>query len=354
MNLYYYVSGHGFGHISRSSLVISELVKSPWINSVHLVSERIDFMDWDHPKLRKRYRALDTGVFQIDSLSINLEQTELSLRNFEKEKNKILSEEVKYCKQNHIQLVITDSASLPISIAIDVGIPSLFLGNFTWDFVYKNYAKHSSFFSEIAEKIHVEYTFATEALILPFHCPMPSFLESSEPGLLGRKPKRNKEEVRKSLNFAKEISYGLLAFGAYGLGPTETNFPKLLEDVVLVSSGTNLQAKSTNVLVIDTPYYPDLVNACDFVITKPGYGILSECYFSSTPLLYTDRGDFAEYPILVSALESYFVSSYTTQSQIWEGDIGEALDSIRKKKWPDKVLKTDGLETIISHILDYD
>ena len=38
----------------------------------------------------------------------------------------------------------------------------------------------------------------------------------------------------------------------------------------------------------------------DVVVTKPGYGIISECLANDTALLYTDRGHFIEYDVLVA------------------------------------------------------
>ena len=45
--------------------------------------------------------------------------------------------------------------------------------------------------------------------------------------------------------------------------------------------------------------YEDVVGAVDVVITKPGYGIISECVANDTALLYTSRGHFVEYDVLV-------------------------------------------------------
>ena len=45
--------------------------------------------------------------------------------------------------------------------------------------------------------------------------------------------------------------------------------------------------------------YVDLVGAADVVVTKPGYGIVSDAIAAGTRMIYTDRGDFPEYPILV-------------------------------------------------------
>ena len=51
--------------------------------------------------------------------------------------------------------------------------------------------------------------------------------------------------------------------------------------------------------------YEDLVRAVDVVVTKPGYGIISECIANDTALLYTSRGDFREYQVLVDAMPKY-------------------------------------------------
>ena len=45
--------------------------------------------------------------------------------------------------------------------------------------------------------------------------------------------------------------------------------------------------------------YEDLVGAVDVVITKPGYGIISDCVANGTAMLYTPRGRFAEYEVMV-------------------------------------------------------
>ena len=41
------------------------------------------------------------------------------------------------------------------------------------------------------------------------------------------------------------------------------------------------------------------------VLTKPGYGIVSDCIGCSTRIVYTDRGDFPEYPVMVAEMPRY-------------------------------------------------
>ena len=49
----------------------------------------------------------------------------------------------------------------------------------------------------------------------------------------------------------------------------------------------------------------DLVRAADVVVTKPGYGIISEAIANDAALLYTSRGRFVEYDVLVKEMPRY-------------------------------------------------
>ncbi|MDZ4727867.1 MAG: glycosyl transferase [Leptospira sp.] len=354
MNIYYYASGHGFGHISRTSVILKELLNQKEISEVHLISSRVQFIDWSHPKLIKRELNLDVGVFQKDSLSLDITKTKESLQEFEKIKNSLLQTEAKYCRKNKIQLILTDAASLPLVLAVEVGIPSIFIGNFTWDFIYQNYAKDDPYFSVISDIYRTEYSFATEGLFLPFTCPMPPFLEFSNVGLVGRKPNLSKNEARKSFGFQKDKKYILLSFGAYGLSGFEMKWEKLSKEIQLVAYGVpGLDLK--HVISPENCYYPDLVTACDYVLTKPGYGILSECYLANTPILYTDRGDFAEFPFLVQSLQKYFHSAYMSHSDISDCNFENVISGIDNSNSISKILdiRISGEIDIVKHILEY-
>ncbi|TGK97059.1 glycosyl transferase [Leptospira brenneri] len=354
MKLYFYISGHGFGHISRSGNIIQRLLKENFIEEIHLVSTRISFLDFTHPKLKLRNLKLDVGVSQKNSLSIDLQTTKAELIDFEKKKTELLKEETEYCKKNKINLIVTDSSSFPITIALEVGIPSVFIGNFTWDFIYKNYAKDDSYFGDLSERLEVEYSFATEALILPFYCPMPPFLESTQIGLVGRKPTLSKQEARQKFGFRDDTTYILLSFGAYGLEGTKLQTENLSNSTKLVAYGVP-GIQTEGILVPEVSHYPDLVAAADYVCTKPGYGILAECYYAKTPILYTDRGDFIEYIHLVNALDLYFRSAYIDLPRIISCQFNEVMTLINTidGMTPKLELKTDGEEDVVSHLLEY-
>lgn len=354
MKIYYYISGHGFGHISRSGNIIKRLLSEDFIEEIHLVSTRISFIDFQHPKLKLKPLKLDVGISQKDSLSIDLDSTKNELLQFEKTKSSLLKEETKYCKEHQISLILTDSSSFPITLALEVGIPSIFLGNFTWDFIYRNYAKVDPYFGNLSDQLEVEYGFATEALLLPFSCPMPPFIEQTNIGLVGRKPNLSKEMARKNFGFKDDITYILLSFGAYGLEGHRLETENLPKNIQLVAYGVP-GIQNDGILVPEVSHYPDLVAASDFVCTKPGYGILAECYYAKTPILYTDRGDFIEYLYLVNALDLYFRSAYLNLEKIISCEFDAVLATMRTVDGmtPKLELKPDGEEDVVRHLLEY-
>ena len=100
----------------------------------------------------------------------------------------------------------------------------------------------------------------------------------------------------------------LVSFGGYGLRQLPLDRLDCLKDwdVVLTSRGPSDIAGPHGVHVVAEEHlygaglrYEDLVAAVDVVVTKPGYGIISDCVANDTAMLYTSRGRFVEYDVLV-------------------------------------------------------
>jgi L-arabinokinase len=95
---------------------------------------------------------------------------------------------------------------------------------------------------------------------------------------------------------------------------------------------------------VETPVrHEDLVAAADVVITKPGYGIIAECAANDTALVYTSRGAFREYDLLVEEMPRYvrcaFLSLDSLRAGRWRTAVEAAIDRPRPPK-----PRTDGAE----------
>ena len=92
--------------------------------------------------------------------------------------------------------------------------------------------------------------------------------------------------------------------------------------------------------------YEDLVAAVDVVMTKPGYGIVSECVANRTAMLYTSRGRFAEYDVMVSEMPRYLRCRHLEQADLFSGRWGEGLDAVYRAAAPPEQPSTNGAEVI--------
>ena len=73
--------------------------------------------------------------------------------------------------------------------------------------------------------------------------------------------------------------------------------------------------------------YEDLVRAADVVVTKPGYGIISEAIANGAALLYTSRGHFVEYDVLVREMPRYLRAEFIEQKQLLSGRLERGAET---------------------------
>ena len=96
--------------------------------------------------------------------------------------------------------------------------------------------------------------------------------------------------------------------------------------------------------------YEDLVAAVDVVATKPGYGIISECIANETAILYTSRGHFVEYDVLVAAMPKYLRCGFIDHDDLFAGRWRNALDRLMASTQPPERPATNGAEVIAEMI----
>jgi L-arabinokinase len=80
--------------------------------------------------------------------------------------------------------------------------------------------------------------------------------------------------------------------------------------------------------------YLDLIGAADVVVTKPGYGIVSDCIGARARIVYTDRGDFPEYPVMVAEMPRYVPAVHVSNDDLHEGRLAPALDTVMDLPFP--------------------
>ena len=98
--------------------------------------------------------------------------------------------------------------------------------------------------------------------------------------------------------------------------------------------------------------YEDVVAAVDVVATKPGYGIISECLANGTAMLYTSRGAFREYDVLVAEMPRFLRCGFIDQADLFAGRWGAVLERIRTAPPPPEQPATNGAAVIAARIAE--
>jgi hypothetical protein len=97
--------------------------------------------------------------------------------------------------------------------------------------------------------------------------------------------------------------------------------------------------------------YEDLVNASEAVVTKPGYGIIAESIANDAAILYTSRGHFPEYDVLVDEMPKYVRSAFFSHDDLFNGKWEPHLDKLLAQPKLKKKPETNGADVAAEILL---
>jgi L-arabinokinase len=298
--------------------------------------------------------ACDTGVVQSTSLSHDDAETVEAAVAFDAGYAARLEAEVERLGPHEVRLIVGDIAPLAFDVAARLGVPSVALGNFTWDWIYESHPGFLPAGQAALERIRAAYRRATRALALPFATGFELFAEVERLPLIARRATRSREETRRHFGVPLDARVALLSFGGYGLPALDLTAIDCRGSWTIVTtdrvSDESLGHAPHVRRIVEHAFlgggfrYEDLVAAADVVITKPGYGIMAECASTGTAMLYTSRGAFREYDVLVQALGQLVRSRFLPQADLFAGRWREALDGVLKQPAPPLRLDTNGAD----------
>lgn len=317
-----YASGHGFGHLTR----LAEVLRAVRARQPELPIAVVGAVpEWLVRRsvpgdVELRAVACDVGLAQRDALAIDEEATAARCREFEATWEARVRAESEFLRSRRARLVLCDIPALPFAAAARAGVRSVGLGNFSWDWIYGHLAGRVPSLAASAERAAQAYAEAELLLELPFAGPFPAFRRRVRVGLVARQPRVARPEARRRLGLDGRPA-ALLSFGGTGL-PALTR--EILEDArdLRFLLPADAHAERLDALGLD---YPDVVGAVDVVITKPGYGIVSDAIGAGTRLVYTDRGDFPEYPIMVREMAEWLACVHVPSEDVRAGRVAEAV-----------------------------
>ena len=385
----FYVSGHGFGHTSRAIEVIHAVLRAR--PEAHIVVKTAAPLRLFERTLQGQCELVelqcDAGMVQIDSLKVDAAASIRQAVQFQARVPALIATEAAYLRESGARVAVADIPPVAAAAAGAAGIPSVVIGNFTWDWIFESYRDEGAI--ELARDIRALYRKATLGLRLPMAGGF-SGLESITRDIpfIARHSQRTQDEVRGALGLPPRATgkpLVLISFGGYGVAGLDTAALGHLKDYTIATTdspafaasplppsrerngGTSRRGQSacdnaikpaTGLLYISEHQlydsglrYEDLVRGADVVVTKPGYGIISEAIANGAALLYTSRGQFVEYDVLVREMPRYLRVQFIEQGDFLKGDWKEGLDQVLAQREPPEKPALNGADIAAAEIL---
>jgi hypothetical protein len=364
----FFVSGHGFGHASRDIEVINAVrALAPDAGViVGTASNRWLFDLTLRTPVEFHTIECDTGVVQLDSLRPDPDATLARAAAFYADWPALVKREADFLRHAHADLVVADIPPLACAAAHAADVPAVALGNFTWDWIYEDYLPHGQAWPDFLSVIHNAYRRTTHVLRLPmsggFAAMDPSVIVDVP--LVARHARHAPKDTRTVLGLPLGLPLVLMSFGGYGLGGFSIEGLDLSGYGVVTTRHVGVRSQPHQgqpaVFAIDEGAlyragfrYEDLVAACEVVVSKPGYGIIAECAANGAALLYTSRGRFAEYDVLVASMPALVRSRFIPQDDLFAGRWQRHVAALLAEPQPAPLPVTNGAEIAADFILKH-
>ncbi len=363
--LVFYISGHGFGHATREIEVINQILRErPDMPIVVRSTVPRWFLEQSiRGAFEVQWCEPDTGMVQIDGLSHDLPSTLERARAFYTTFDARVEEDARVLVELESAAVVGDIPPLAFAAAARAGVPGIALANFTWDWIYEDYDEFSAEGAGPLATIREAYACATLALRLPFaggFAPMARVTRDIP--LIGRRSPLGRDRARGRLGLTGDRPIVLASFGGHG---TVLPFEQIAvdNDVTLLMTSHEVGSIPPDAdarlrwfrlgdLARDGVRYEDLVAAADVVVTKPGYGIVSECITNETALLYTSRGHFIEHDVFVADMPRVLRCRFIPQEDLRGGRWRASVDALLTQPGPPERMDTNGAAVAARVILE--
>ncbi len=334
-----YVSGHGFGHATRVGEVLRVLrARLPHLalTVVSAAPEEI-FRAVLPGDFGFQARACDVGLVQRGALEIDEPASARAWLAFAADWQQRVRDEARFLRGAGARLVLADVPPLACAAAAHAGLPAVVLANFSWDWIYRHLASRQPVLGQAADECAAAYAATTLLLRLPFAGDLAVFPRVADVGFVARRPRCARADARRRLGLDADLRpLVLLSFGGLGLPDFDAHVLRPLDGFRFVLSLAQGPLPS-HVHVIDGGRlreaglgYVDLVGAADVVVTKPGYGIVTDALAAGTRLLYTPRGDFPEYPVLVREMPRHLACAPLASEDLYAGRLTPALEDVAR------------------------
>jgi L-arabinokinase len=352
----FYISGHGFGHASRTMQVIKSLAAIATDVPIHIKTSTPRWfietnLSPDH--YTYHFQKNDVGVVQLDSLRLLPKETFKELEDFFSRREGLVEREAEWVGDSGIGLIVSDIPFVSFQVSNKAKIPGVGIANFSWDWIYEPFLEEFPRYRPLVEQIRQAYSLCDRLYRLPFHGDMSAFPHITDSPLIARISRRDRRETRRILDLPQDRKLILCSFGGMGIDKpvsfTDSSF-ELFFTTEKVKPAPGARAVSPEKMREAAISYEDLVAASDAVVTKLGYGIVSEAIANKTPLLYADVSAFREQPVFKRQISDWIPALPVSKESIFEGGWEKTAEKLLEMEFSENTPPVNGAEVIAGEL----
>lgn len=350
----YYVTAHGYGHGVRSCDVLGALLAAHPGTKITVTTDlpesflrsRLPLADG---RLVVRPGAFDVGMVQKDSIRVDVAATLDEALELVAERDQLIDYEAEMLRGEGADLVVADIPSIPLEAAAEAGVPAVAMGNFSWDWIYAPFAARDPRWRPVIRMFAEGYRKAKLLLKLPFSPAMAVFPQHVDVPLLAKPGRVRREELAQRTGADPAKRWVLLSFTTLDWTEAALREVEKLGDYEFFTVRPLDWPGRKNIRAVDRQAigFSDVLASSDLVVTKPGYGILSDCVANAKPIVYAEREDFIEYPLLERELKRYLKNVHVPAADLYAGRLAAALAAIDSAPAPAETLAGGGAEKAV-------
>ncbi|RSK28656.1 hypothetical protein EJF36_18275 [Bacillus sp. HMF5848] len=323
----YYISDYGFGHVTRSTALIRQLLQCD--DTIHIIvnhSYGLDFLRKAlvSDRVSFRERETDIGFFLKEgSIQPDRERLRAEYEKYIAAKPSFIKEEIAFLQSQRVDAVVSDIFPWPFEAAKAVGLPGIGVSNFTW------YTAYLDLLTEEELTPLKEAYQCMSAFIEIEPCVEPTWADNVVPHSFFARA-IDAEEVNRIRQNADPTGTKQLIY--FGLGMKID--AGRLDELPLWSSDNchfivawNTDVDGPNITKIPRDYLEtqNYVAAADLAISKPGWSTVAEALTAQVPLLLVEREGMREDAQTIAYLRERQLCHTVRWEQLREFKIDDAL-----------------------------
>lgn len=302
----FYLSDHGFGHISRNLPIVYKLLEYDNVRLTVVCGEKhIEFAKENlmvEQMNRVTFRPMHTDVGLIvkdGTLLVDEEKLEAETSVFLDTCPGRSRSEAEWLRDNHVDVAVCDMPIWSIEACRQAVVPLLYIGNFTWTELYREHLPES-----IWRRYAAEYRKLDHVLLYTLHNEeMLDFVgaarDLSETSVLCRP---FHEDVAAEIRNGHQKPIIFVALGMSAKFTTAVDVGGLPYDFI-VNAGVPLEGSNVEKLDWTVKNTQDYILASDYVISKAGWGTVAEILLSHKPVALFERDSVLEDRTTIRMLE---------------------------------------------------